>query len=300
MRRAWLFAIFAGMLLLAPIRATAGPGELQTAAQAGDVSKIQQILSQTPELLNAVDEKGETALFAAVRAGRASAVELLLANGSDAQLKNKRGATVLHLAAAEGNRDADARKVRKDIGAMLLKSGAAVNATDAEGMTALHVALARQREELVELLLTNGADLKLKDTRGRTPLHYAAQGNMADVIDRLAEKEADVNTADNAGNTALHLASLRMRSEAVEHLIKLGANLNAVNKQGETPLHTLAGAPTRGSEAEPKLIEVADLLIAAGADVNVRAANGMTPLGRAEAKEHLDLARFLEGKGGVR
>jgi ankyrin repeat protein len=42
------------------------------------------------------------------------------------------------------------------------------------------------------------------------------------------------------------------------------------------------------------------LLIAHGAGVNQRAADGTTPLGQALEKGHLQLARLLEQKGGVR
>lgn len=300
MNRARLLAFAGALCFLIPTGLAAPDADLHHAAQAGNLTELRQLLSRAPERIQTVDAAGETALFAAVRARQPHAVELLLSYGADPRFKNKAGATPLHVDAADGNRSPEARQARRTIAELLLKAGAEVNAADAEGMTPLLVALARQREELLDLLTAAGADVTLKDQRGRAALHYAAQGNLPAMIDRLAEMKVDVNAADDTGNTALHMAAMRMRPVVIESLLSRGANVNAVNPQGESALHVLVSAPRRETTGEQPLIELAELLITAGADVNLRASDGKTVLGRVLDKDLPALARFLEGKGGVR
>jgi ankyrin repeat protein len=58
--------------------------------------------------------------------------------------------------------------------------------------------------------------------------------------------------------------------EAVSAAIALGSDINAVNPLGDTALHI---ASTQG------YVEVVRLLAGSGADLNVRNAKGLTPLG---------------------
>jgi ankyrin repeat protein len=124
--------------------------------------------------------------------------------------------------------------------------------------------------------------------------------NNIKAITLLVEQKADLDAADKAGCTALHAAVMRSRREATELLLKSGANVAAVTERGETALHLLAAQRLRTKDAEPLQVAIAELLIAHGAEVNHRAADGTTPLGQALEKGNLQLARLLEQKGGVR
>ena len=91
---------------------------------------------------------------------------------------------------------------------------------------------------------------------------------------------ADVNSSDKNGVTALHHAVRFRFPIAVQALIEHGANVNQVcRKSGSTPLHravTSTGAPgTAGKQQE--VIEIIQLLIAAGADPFIPNKSGRTP-----------------------
>src|SRR5262245_40930854 len=86
----------------------------------------------------------------------------------------------------------------------LLKDGADVNASQGDGMTALHWAALNGDAELAQMLLYAGANVGAK-TRigGYTPLHLAAQVGNAAVIAPLVASGAQVSAATSTGATPL-------------------------------------------------------------------------------------------------
>ena len=89
----------------------------------------------------------------------------------------------------------------------------------------------------------------------------------ARAIRKSLDNGADVNSRDGDGNTPLILASFYANPECVELLIEKGADVNTANKAGATALSRAATSYER-----------ARLLVAAGANVQVRTALGNTPL----------------------
>ena len=91
--------------------------------------------------------------------------------------------------------------------ALLLDNGAAVNATSANGHTALHFAsempLQPMSAAAASLLLLRGADVHARDCRGRTALHAAALTGHAGVAALLVARGADLLATDEGGGTAL-------------------------------------------------------------------------------------------------
>jgi ankyrin repeat protein len=117
-----------------------------------------------------------------------------------------------------------------------------------EGDTALHLAAAGNRVEVVALLLTAGADANARPNhRASGPLHYAADGCVGrDTFDGARQVEtmrlllkagAEINAADKNGATPLHRAVRTRSAEAVEFLLSAGADPLLRNKSGSTPFH---------------------------------------------------------------
>ncbi|MCU1385142.1 MAG: hypothetical protein JWL71_3839, partial [Acidobacteria bacterium] len=161
------------------------------------------------------------------------------------------GAAAFVDAAMNGNRDA----VRS-----LLKDGADVNTTQADGMTALHWAAQKGDVELAKMLLYASANLQAT-TRigGYTPLLIASKNGDAPMIDTLATAGADANATTINGTTPLMLAAAAGKPAAVKALLAHGANVNAREAvKGESAL-TFAAAFGRA--------DVIRVLTAAGADV---------------------------------
>ncbi|MBQ3241099.1 MAG: ankyrin repeat domain-containing protein [Akkermansia sp.] len=134
----------------------------------------------------------------------------------------------------------------------LLEKGINVNAKDASGLTALHIALARnyladEREEkakveklpsVAALLIQNGADVNARTSSGLTPMMIAAWvGAHQDVFHLLRQKGADVNARDDFGFTPLMWATVRRRYDSMQALLAANADVNAKTSSGATALY---------------------------------------------------------------
>ena len=122
-------------------------------------------------------------------------------------------------------------------------------------------------------------------------LEAAAMGDAARVQEALGERPDGVNTRSGDGFTALHYTAFFGAPAAVaELLLQAGADPNAVagNPTLLQPLHSAAAA---------RNLEVARLLVAAGAAVNARQQRGFTPLMAAAQNGDSALADLLTAAG---
>uniref|UniRef100_A0A8D8IZ02 Ankyrin repeat protein L93 n=1 Tax=Culex pipiens TaxID=7175 RepID=A0A8D8IZ02_CULPI len=101
-------------------------------------------------------------------------VEQLLQKGVNLHLRNQWGRDALQVLV---NGFRSAKWYGHDVGTvqLLVDHGAAVNATDEEGNTALHLAFKDGEAELIEVLVQNGADLSVKNKEGKVPLRMASE-----------------------------------------------------------------------------------------------------------------------------
>jgi hypothetical protein len=125
------------------------------------------------------------------------------------------------------------------------------------GDTALHLAAAGYRSEIIRLLLAAGADpnAAFNHRHGR-PLHYAADGrpggpdwyeqSQLKTIRLLLDAGAEIDAQDKNGATALHRAVRTRCSAATQLLLKAGANPTLKNKPGSTPFHLAVQNTGRG------------------------------------------------------
>jgi len=132
-------------------------------------------------------------------------------------------------AAMRGNRDA----VRT-----LIKQAADVNASQGDGMTALHWAASNDDAELARMLVAAGANVRAATRLGAiTPLWLAAQNGSAQVIDVLLKAGANANVTTSLGVSPLMIAAGTGNPEAIRALVAAGADVNAKeNTYGQTPL----------------------------------------------------------------
>ena len=125
------------------------------------------------------------------------------------------------------------------------------------GDTALHLAAAGYRVELVRLLLVAGADPNsTMNHRQSGPLHYAADGyingpawnakRQVETIQCLLEAGAEINAQDKNGASPLHRAVRTRCAAAVKCLLKAGGNPTLKNKSGSTPFHLAVQDTGRG------------------------------------------------------
>ncbi len=244
----------------------------------------------------ALASAAEPALIDAVKAEDRLRIERLLAGGADVNAPHGDGATALHWAA---HRDL------ADVAALLIRSGADVDAADDHGVTPLALACLNASGPMVGLLLAAEADPNLATTSGVTPLMTAARVGEAGVVRRLLEAGADPTAAEAVrGQTALMWAVAENHTQAAAVLLEVGGGATTRSANGFTPL---LFAAQQGN------VEVARLLLAAGADVEEAAPEGIGGDTNArvlfrEGSEasvllvaidsgHADVARFLLERG---
>lgn len=159
----------------------------------------------------------------------------------------------------------------------------------------LHAAVASNDPTLAKVLLKAGANVNTAGKDLETPLHSAAVKGRTGLAKVLLEGGANVNARDERGLTPLHTAAVWGHVELARMLIAAGADVNARDRRNETPLHLVA------SRRVPPLSVYADmtrLLLERGARPNARAADGTTPLGRAEvAASQLSLDGNMKAAG---
>jgi hypothetical protein len=125
------------------------------------------------------------------------------------------------------------------------------------GDTALHLAAAGYRVEIVRMLLAAGADPNAATNRRRSsPLHYAADGfitgpgwnakRQVETIRCLLDKGADIHSQDKNGATPLHRAARTRCVAAVRCLLRAGSDPTLENLPGSTPFHLAVQNTGRG------------------------------------------------------
>ena len=125
------------------------------------------------------------------------------------------------------------------------------------GDTALHLAAAGYRNQIVRTLLEAGADPNSAGNHRRSrPLHYAADGyvvgpawdaqQQVKTIRILLDAGADLHAMDKNGATALHRAVRTRCAAAVGSLLKAGADPNQRNVSGSTAFHLAVQNTGRG------------------------------------------------------
>ena len=97
----------------------------------------------------------------------------------------------------------------------MLRDGMPVDVSDMFG-TALHVATASNRTDVVKHLLHEGANVNKQDRYKATPLHLAAQLNSAEVVRLLMDNGADISIKNNLNKTPLDEAD---KGSEVERLL---------------------------------------------------------------------------------
>nr|XP_025042611.1 BRCA1-associated RING domain protein 1 [Pelodiscus sinensis] len=119
------------------------------------------------------NHRGETVLHVASIKGDVSAVEDLLKNGADPNVKDHAGWTPLHEACNHGH---------KKVVDLLLQHRALVNTTGYQNDSPLHDAAKNGHVNIVELLLLHGASRDAVNIFGLRPVDYAETEKMKSVL----------------------------------------------------------------------------------------------------------------------
>jgi ankyrin repeat protein len=179
--------------------------------------------------------------------------------------------------------DAAEKKDRAKL-ADLLKQGVEVNASQVDGMTALHWAAYHDDQEATKFLIRAGANVKTANRYGVTPLSLACTNGNTEIVELLLKAGADPHTTLRGGETALMTAARTGRTGPVKALLARGADVNAKDRKSQT---ALMWAAADGHA------DVVRMLLAAGANFRTPLPSGFTPLLFAAREGRIDVVRVL-------
>lgn len=117
-----------------------------------------------------------------------------------------------------------------------LAAKADINASQVDGMTALHWACYHDSADLVDRLIDLGADINARNRYGISPLYLACLNGNGKIVSRLLAEDVDPNTEINGEESALMTAARTGDVASVKALIEAGADINAAERKGQTAI----------------------------------------------------------------
>lgn len=168
-------------------------------------------------------------------------------------------------------------------------ANAAADRTYSNGKTALMAAARNGDNERIKALLENGADVNERNNNGGTPIMYAALSGQPRTVSLLIENHANVDAVAGNGWTALMIASVKGYVDVAGLLLRHGADPNQGDVYAWTPLMRAA------YENRPGIVEL--LATRDNTRVNQRGENGVTALHLAVLQGNVDIVKLLLAQG---
>jgi ankyrin repeat protein len=173
-------AIYRGRSRVAAALAAARPDlDVFEASCLGDLDRVRALLDAEPTRVDAVSPDGFSPVGYSAFFGHPALLRELVARGGDVNAASRNAMRVcpLHSAAAHSDQ---AKAVL--LAHIVLEAGAAPNARQQGGFTALHEAVLNRNRELVQLLLRHRADPELANDAGVSPLDLAREAGDATLL----------------------------------------------------------------------------------------------------------------------
>lgn len=196
--------------------------EFYTAVMSGDMSQLEAITGELPQLLDSTQTYLHKALVHAVSEGQEIMVAHLLKNGANANTLDEQKEPVIHIAARKGlleilkllsmnggNFDTLTASTKRDIlttaviykqhsiaNWLLESTNPNLNNQTNRGETALHIACRQGQQTLVIALINAGANPFLANSQGETPLAVCAPSIKAEIENIVQSVRAEKAVAE--------------------------------------------------------------------------------------------------------
>ena len=281
-------------------------------AQFALIDYFKQLSASDVQIINnRCPETGLTPLHIAIKTGRLSTVQSVLALSPKLDVVDNEHNNALHFAAST-NREILSKlcqtiqsNTNDDKLINLINSG------NKDNFPPLYLACHNDKPECIRELLRNGADpngasiveesrnefremndnksvfdqLDTKDMKnGGTPLHWT---NTPQCLEALLEIGCNIDARNFQGETVLHLMVARNKLSCVITLLSYGADVCAKGPNGNTPLHL---AVKTGQ------VSMVQAIIVFGADINLQNSSGETPrhlAASAKRNPQMDLILYI-------
>jgi ankyrin repeat protein len=241
-----------GMCVDVNAKNSSGNTALMMAAANGHETIVNLLLHSD---INARNNRGQTALLLSIK--HSHVANTLMQNGADVNIRDVDNISAFMLAVEYKNldlakslllRSCDPNGVLSNGDTPFIRSvknrydivrffGNNVDgdATDKNGDTALHIAVALQDMAMIRYVLPKGINVKNK--LGQTALMMACQSvSKNDITDLILQYAPDVNIQDSNGDTAAILCIKSKNGYALYKIVGAGADLSIQNDRNETAL----------------------------------------------------------------
>ena len=175
-----------------------------------------------------------------------------------------------------------------------------INTPDKKGRTPLFFSSALGFLDITKFLINRGANIEAKTNGyhpapGSTPLMAAAEKGHTDCFETLMDSQADIFAQRSDGADALYLATREGRKEIIELIvgtdkIKIVCR-DIINRPTYRERTAIFTAAFHG------YLEIAKVLFANGANIDLQDLDNFTPLILAAHEGHLEFVKWLVGKG---
>ncbi|XP_055955659.1 putative ankyrin repeat protein RF_0381 [Patella vulgata] len=277
---------------------------LHASCQWGDIACVKLLIKQGINV-NGRDFYGKTPLFECIQSNvdRIEKMRFLISVGADINLKDHDMRSLLHASCQWGDIACVKLLIKEGLGVndrddygqtplfsciqskvdriekmrFLISVGADINVKNKDKNSSLHVSCQSGDIACVKILIKEGLGVNDRAVFGQTPLFYCIQ-SAVDRIEKmqfLISKGADINVKDKKRRSLLHISCNLGDIPCVKWLIKEGGlHVNDRDRYGETPLLFCI------SSIVDRIIcvEITEILIKAGADVNARDRKGQSIL----------------------
>lgn len=219
---------------------------------------------------NQKQKDGASLIFSTIERKDAEAFKLLATAGADLQSLNEEGENLITIV-CKLDIDKKEQKFADETIKLLITKGVNPNTKNKRGLSALHIALNRNRIDTMSQLITLGADPNLTDNNGLTVLHKAIQKFLS--------------SKDNTQSESY--------KKLVLFLVERRANMNQQDKLGKTILSELAIQFDPGKS--DSILELARVFVLNGGDSKIEDKTGKSPLEYAEDKKVPELIEIYRG-----